>query len=115
MMQNKLRIAVIAPGLFPEIKTISGSLESMQKIVEGFIEVARDDRLPGMLIVCNDEGKINDLRMNRKIFTNGYPDYIMGTFFVCADGGDDFISLTDEQIETVRKRFRVPFKKEKAH
>ena len=115
MKQNKLRVAVVAPGMAPESKWLSGTLESMQRTVDGNIEVTRDDRLPGMLIVCNDEGKINDLRMNRKIFTNGYPDYIMGTFFICSDGGDDFESLTDEQIEIVDRRFYVPFKKKKAH
>ena len=113
MIQNQLRIVVVSPGMFPEERLIPGSLENFREIVEGNIEVTTDDRLPGMLVVINEECKLNNLRYCRKIFTNGYPDYIFGTFFVVGNGKDDFVSLTESQVLQVRKRFRLAFKKEK--
>ncbi len=106
MIQNKMRIVVVPPGNIPQERMISGTLESFQDIVKGNIEVTTDDRLPGMLLVVNDEGKINEMRFCRKIFTNSYPDYIFGTFFVVGNGKDDFVSLTDEQVQQVKTRFK---------
>ncbi len=115
MIQNKMRIVVVPPGNIPQERMIPGTLESFQDIVKGDIEVTTDDRLPGMLLVINNECKINEMRFCRKIFTNSYPEYIFGTFFVVGNGKDGFVSLTDEQVQQVKTRFKfgLSFKKEK--
>lgn len=33
---------------------------------------------------------------------------IAGPFFVCGDNGEDFISLTDEQVEEYMQKFAEP-------
>ena len=37
-----------------------------------------------------------------------YEDVVFGTFFLCGDGGEDFCSLTDEQVKRYIERFRQP-------
>ena len=62
--------------------------------------------------VCNEEGKINDLPLNRAIRdadTGDIADIIAGTFFIAGDTGDgDLCSLTQEQLEHFSQRFAQP-------
>ena len=57
--------------------------------------------------VCNDEGKLLGLPMNRALTDDhGVPyDFVCGTFFVAGVGREDFISLTEQQIEKYRKKY----------
>lgn len=78
-----MKILLIKP-LEPPIETgIDGTLESMQKTVGGCIEVIYpfDD---DTALVCNDEGKLNGLPLNRAIKDQDGEiyDIIAGTFFV---------------------------------
>ena len=80
---------------------IDGSLESMQGIVGGLIQVIYPFDDP-VAIVCNDEGKLMGLPLNRPLTDcNGdIYDIIAGTFFLCSapTDSDSFGSLTEEQI-----------------
>lgn len=62
--------------------------------------------------VCNDEGKLLNLPLNRALRdSNGaIYDIVAGTFFLCAApvDSDRFESLTDEQAQTYLERFAVP-------
>ena len=99
-----MKVVVVEPFKKPYAKEIDGSLESMQNIVDGWIETCspplHDD---DALIICNEEGKIRGLTPNRKLhFEDGVLyDVICGTFFIVNAPPDeeDFASLTDEQIE----------------
>ena len=57
--------------------------------------------------VCNDEGKLLGLPMNRALTDDhGVPyDFVCGTFFVVGIGDEDFTSLTEQQIEKYRKKY----------
>ena len=57
--------------------------------------------------VCNDEGKLLGLPMNRALTDDhGVPyDFVCGTFFVAGVGREDFISLTEQQIEKYQKKY----------
>ena len=57
-------------------------------------------------LILNDEGKLIPLEPNRDL--PEYEDVVFGTFFICGDGGEDFCSLTDEQVKRYLKRFRQP-------
>ncbi len=105
--QKELTVVIVEPGKEPYVRNIEHKLEAFQKIVEGHIETICDDGLEDMLIICNDEGKINHLRINRITQIGEYVDYIMGTFFVCSMGEYDFCSLTDEQAQRAIKRFSL--------
>lgn len=104
---NKITVVIVPPFMKPYKRNVKLKLESLQKIVEGGIETTCDDGIPDMLIVCNNENKLADLKFNRIIRQGEYRDYIFGTFFVCGMGKDDFCSLTDEQAERAMKRFSV--------
>lgn len=104
---EKIKVVIVPPLIEPYIREIKLTLNNLQKIVEGGIETTCDDRLPGLVIVCNNENKINGLKFNRSIRQGEYRDYIFGTFFVCGMGKDDFCSLTDEEAVRVIKRFSL--------
>lgn len=95
---EQIRILYKEVGKLPKIKFIDNTLEAKQKLVGGLIEVVPYNDL---LIVCNEEGKINNLPPN-VVFDY---DYIAGNFFVIGDDykNADFKSLTLEEIEKVRK------------
>jgi len=90
----------------PTVQEIDGSLESMQKIVGGTIQAVYAFDEP-VCIVCNDEGKLLGLPMNRALTDDhGVPyDFVCGTFFVVGIGDEDFTSLTEQQIEKYRKKY----------
>ena len=103
-MSKGLRVMVVEPDKEPYEKMLKHSLEAMQEVVGGYIETTRDSLLPGMILVVNEEGKIKGLPMNRST----HCDIICGTFFVCANGRDDFRSLSDEQVEEVKLVYGLP-------
>lgn len=102
-----MRILVVEAGKLPVVREIDGSLESMQKIVGGLIQAVYPFDEP-VALICNDEGKINGLPMNRQI--REIDDIIHGTFFLCAAPADSehFATLSAEQIERYTQRFRCP-------
>lgn len=98
------KIVVVEPYKMPYMEEMDDSLESMQSIVGGWIEVAKpplhDDEA---VIICNEEGKIRGLTPNRKLhYRDGVLyDVICGTFFIinAPSDSEDFTSLTDAQID----------------
>jgi hypothetical protein len=97
-------VLIIEPEKCPHMATITGDLESLQKVVGGNIEAVYpyDDLVA---IVCNEEGKINGLQLNRQI--EDY-DIIAGTFMVCGLGEEDFASLSPELADKYREKFMDP-------
>jgi len=99
-----MRVLMIEPGKEPFIREIENGLEPLQKAVDGLIEVVYLEN--DVLLVCNEEGKCLGIEGNRRI-DNG--DIIAGAFLIC--GGNDegeMISLSDEQIEKYKERFKEP-------
>lgn len=83
---------------------IENTLKDMQRIVGGYIEVVRLAEFPDYIMICNEEGKIIPLRPNRPVGQ----DIIYGTFFIVKDdGGDDFVSLNDADIEKLTAMFSL--------
>ena len=101
-----MTILVVEPMKKPTIQEIDGSLESMQRIVGGDIEAVYPFDDP-VAIVCNEEGKLLSLPMNRALTDeSGVPyDIVCGTFFVVGIGDENFTSLTEQQIEKYRKKY----------
>ena len=90
-----MRVVIVEPFKPPYERDIEDELEEFQKIVDGTITVTHDVFLPGCAIVANDDGMELNLDLNR--FVNS--SMIFGTFFVCGEDGEDFCSLTDEQVK----------------
>lgn len=65
-----------------------------------------------MALVCNDEGKLLGLPLNRglKDEHGALYDIVCGTFFLCGAPPDSeqFESLSPEEVERYRDRFRRP-------
>ena len=99
-----MNVLVVGPEKVPCEAEIDGSLESMQKLVGGTIEAVYpfEDHVA---LVCNDEGKLNGLPLNRKL--EDY-DIIAGTFFICGLGEDDFTSLPPNLMDKYRDKFAKP-------
>lgn len=102
-MQRTIDVLYIEPNKLPVKKTIKNTLEEKQKLVGGQIEYAYLSDCDDVAIVCNEEGKILGLPLNRDI---GH-DIIAGNFFLVGDDyevGEDR-SLTEEQITKYTKYF----------
>ena len=105
-----MRVLVVEPERRPEVREIDDSLKAMQEIVGGYIQpIYLDD---SVALVCNDEGKVMNLPLNRGLRDkNGQIyDIVSGTFFLCgapADG-DHFTSLTPEQTARYQEQFYTP-------
>lgn len=97
---NKLRVLYIEPNKLPEVKLIDKDLETYQHTVsygeEGLIEPVYLQKDNSVVLICNEEGKINGMKPNRDI---GH-DIIYGPFFIAADdrNADELKSLSDSQI-----------------
>lgn len=106
-----MRVLVVEPERRPEVREIENSLEAMQEIVGGLIQTIYSFDEP-VALICNDEGKMINLPMNRGLRDkNGQIyDIVSGTFFLCSAPADSdhFTSLTQEQIERYKERFHTP-------
>ena len=95
---KKLKILYKKIGREPVVMEIEDTLEKKQELVGGLIEVIPyNDKL----IVCNEEGKIMNLKPN-VIFDY---DYIAGNFFVVNDDYKNagIKSLKNYEIEEIKK------------
>lgn len=63
-----------------------------------------------MVIICDEEGKIKGLPLNRAIRGEDgeIKDIMAGTFLICGDGEEDFESLSDELMEKYNAKFERP-------
>ena len=107
-----MRVVMVEPGKVPCVKEIDSRLKSMQEVVGGLIQVIYPYDEP-VALICNDEGKLQGLPYNRALRdpeTREIYDAVAGTFFLCGAPaeGDDFTSLSDEQVEMCKKWFAAP-------
>lgn len=106
-----MKVLIIEPLKPPYVKDIPNTLEAKQEIVGGLIEAIYPFDHPEITLICNDEGKLMGLPLNRALFDEDgkIVDIISGTFFLCSAPADseNFEGLSDEQIETYTKRFEA--------
>ena len=98
MGKKKIKVLYKRVGREPEVIEIENTLQAMQSLVGGFIEVIPYDYYE---LVCNDEGKLQGLYPNV-----GFDyDIINGNFFIANDNYEtgDFASLTDKNIEKIKE------------
>lgn len=106
-----MKILVIEPLKSPYVKEIDGKLESMQKVVGGLIQTIYPFDHPEIALICNDDGKLLKMPLNRALFDKdgNILDIIAGTFFLCSApiNSENFETLSEEQIATYKKRFEA--------
>lgn len=102
-------ILLVEPGKAPRRAEIDGSLQSMQELVGGTIQAIYPFEEP-VALICNDEGKMIGLPLNRCLRNeNGkIYDIIAGTFFLCNAPADseNFESLSERQVSYYMTQFR---------
>ena len=97
MAENTLSVLKIAPGQHPQQVEIDNNLKALQEAVGGTIAAVYPFADP-VAIICNDDGKLMGLPLNRSLRDeNGEMyDAVAGTFLVVGLGEEDFASLTPE-------------------
>lgn len=106
---EKIKVVSLIPGETAEITELGSSLEEMQEYVGGLIQAIYpfDEEV---CIVCNDEGKLLGLPVNRALRDSDGEVYdaICGNAFICDCSGEEFGSLSDEQLCKYSEMFKHP-------
>ena len=100
-----MKVLVVEPQKPCRVQEIDG-LAAMQQIVGGDIEAVYPFQ-DSAALVCNSEGKLLGLPMNRPLLDEDRLPYdiICGTFFIAGLGQEDFVSLTNEQIQRYKSLY----------
>ena len=103
MKEPMIRVLKIEPHKEPQMIHIKNSLESLQKEVDGYLEIVVLS--PTAMMIFNEEGKIIGLEGNRR-FNN---DVIVGNIIIAGiDDNRDTCSLSDAELKTYMERFKQP-------
>lgn len=106
-----LQVLLIRTMEAPKVVEIKDELSEMQKLVGGYIQeiMPFDDEVA---LICNEEGKINRMPLNRAIRDEEgeIMDIIAGDFFLCSAPvtRETFESLSKEQMEKYQDKFKYP-------
>ena len=109
--RTTIEVILVKPMELAEVVEIKDSLEAMQELVGGYIEeyMPFDDEVA---IICNDEGKLMGLPLNRGIADeNGMlQEIIAGPFFICYAPveSEKFMSMPEELKHKYLEKFREP-------
>ena len=107
--EEKITVLLLEPEQEAKVIELDNSLESMQKTVGGNIEVIYPFTNDSC-IVCNEEGKLLGLPLNRALYDDCDKiwEVIAGTSFICGTDDENFTSLSEQQIEHYSKQFELP-------
>lgn len=106
---EKMTVLVVEPRKEPYLKEIDPGLHSLQAEVGGDIAASYPFSDP-VGLVCNDEGKLIGLELNRGLRDedgNLY-DIMAGTFLVVGLGEESFASLSPELAQKYMEHFKQP-------
>ena len=89
--------------------TVEHTLENLQELVGGTIQAVYPFPEP-VAVICDDNGKFKGYVPNRALVDEeGEPyDIVVGTFFICGLGKDNFASISDELAGQFTERFFWP-------
>lgn len=110
--KEKLKVLLIEPEKYPKVIEIDDTLEAMQEVVGGQIEeyMPFEDEVA---IICNEEGKVMGLPLNRAIYDETNKEIIeimAGKFFIAYAPieSEKFLSLPKELADKYSEKFRYP-------
>ena len=99
--EKTIEVLLIKPLKAPKVIEITPELKDMQQLVGGDIEeyAPFDDEV---VIICNDEGKLNGLPLNRAVYDEKGEmlDIIAGDFFLT------YAPLTSESFESLPEKLK---------
>lgn len=106
-----ISVLLVQPNKYPKMIEIEDTLEAMQSVVGGDIEeyMPFEDEVA---IICNEEGKITGLPLNRAIYDSDKQmiEIMAGDFFICYApiSSEKFLSLPDDLAKKYSDKFRYP-------
>ena len=104
-------VLMIEPGEAPRRLELNHSLEEMQKAVGGSVQILYPFGEP-VALVCNEEGKLLGLPLNRALrdADGKIYDIVCGAFFLCGapPDSDELAGLTEDQLQYYERRFSRP-------
>ena len=105
---SSITVLKVEPGKKAELIQIEDKLEAYQEEVGGPIENLYP--YDGVALVCNEEGKVRDLPMNRTVYDEEgeVADVIRGTFLIVGTSETGNRSLTEDEIREAKKMFGKP-------
>ena len=99
-MKDHIIVLIKAPNQGALVRTIPNDLRTLQRIVEGHIEVV--DVRKKAIVICNEEAKMLSRFHNKKNFAltvDGHViDEIYGTAIICSQDGEDFDDLNTHDL-----------------
>lgn len=104
-----MKVVRVEPYKPPYEKEIDSGLKSLQHEVGGWIQAVYPFEDP-VAIICNEEGKINGMELNRALRDeNGEVyDVIAGPFLLVGLGEENFTSLSDDMTDKYKEVFAQP-------
>ena len=99
-----MKVLIVEPGKHSRKADIAHTLESMQAIVDGCIEITYPWK-DAVGLVCNDEGLLRQLPFNRLV-APGSGSVV--TFFLCGLGEEDLTDLPDDMADKYLKLLYQP-------
>ena len=107
--KKELDALLVKPNEYPQKVTIGAELKDLQEAVGGTITAVYPFADP-VAIVCNDEGKLLGLPMNRALRDEHGQTYdvLTGSFLVVGLGKEDFASLSPELAQKYEQHFHQP-------
>lgn len=107
-----MRVVMVETGRKAYEMELENGLGSMQRTVGGLIQAVYEPGGRDAALICNEEGKLLELPLNRALRDEDGKiyDVIAGTFFICGALADSesFTSLTGEQVAYWLGRFAKP-------
>ena len=104
-----MTVLSVEPMKIPQIAEMEDDLASLQKAVGGYIEMVYPFR-DSVCVICNEEGKLNGLPLNRALRDNDGEvyDVIAGNFLVAGLSEEGLVSLTPDQQKKFEALFHSP-------
>lgn len=94
MAEGKIKVIIKRPDeKYGHVTSISPSLPNLQKHVGGRIEIVTALKDRGLVMVCNEEGKLLGLQRNFNMGLPPFHDVIVGTVILCGVDGDDLADV----------------------
>ena len=100
-----MRIIYKEPGKEPRTMIIPNTLKMLQDLVGGCIETLKI--ADNVVMIFNEEGKLLDLAPN--FFVGAIADVILGPVIIAGEDGDEFTSLSEDNIAFISGILRGGF------
>ena len=107
MKEEKIKVLALLPMEPPKVVELDYTLEAMQKFVGGNIEcLPLCDLGAEFTLVCNDEGKLLGLPLNRPLWDGA--DVLAGPGFLAGcDSEGNLTSLPQSTMDFYKEKFRA--------